>query len=66
MDLKISQLIEQTSAYKADYLKALELSQRLQAENKAKDSTLINLESGHKGLETILKTTQAMLDLTKE
>lgn len=26
----------------------------------------MNLKTGHKGLETILKTTQAMLDLTKE
>ena len=66
MDSKINELIELTAGYKTDYLKAMETSTRLQAEMKAKDSTLANLESGHRGLETILKTTQAMLDLTKE
>ena len=57
MDQTISDLIKQTSAYKGDYLKALEQSQRFQAELKAKESTLANLESGHQGLQTILKTT---------
>ena len=66
MDNQISELIKQTSAYKGNYLKAMETSQRLEADIKAKESTLTNLQSGYQGMETILKTTQQMLELTKE
>ena len=66
MDGQITELIKSTSAYKGDYLKALEQSQRFQAELKARESTVANLQSGHDGLQTILRTTQGMLDLTKE
>lgn len=66
MDNQITELIKQTGAYKGNYLKALESSQRLEADIKAKESTLTNLQSGYSGLETILKTTQSMLDLTKD
>ena len=66
MDIQIERLIAEMSNYKSDYLRALEESQRYQAELKAKESTLANLQNGSQGLETILKTTQSMLDLTKE
>ena len=57
MDEQIERLIKEMSGYKADYFKALEESQRFKAELKARESTLANLQSGHQGLETILKTT---------
>ncbi len=66
MDVQIEKLITEMSNYKADYLRALEESQRFSAELKAKESTLANLTNGTQGLETILKTTRSMLDLTKE
>ena len=66
MDVQIERLITEMSNYKADYLRALEESQRFSAELKAKESTLANLTNGTQGLETILKTTRSMLDLTKE
>ena len=66
MDEKIERLIQEMSNYKTDYLRTLEESQRYKAELKARESTLTNLHSGLKGHETILRTTQSMLDLTKE
>ena len=66
MDGEINDLIEMTSAYKGDYLKAQQEAARLEAENKAQTSTIQNLKNGYDGLQTILSTTQRMLDLTKE
>ena len=66
MDVKIQELITQTGKYKSDYLRATQESQDLSAQLKASQSAMNNLQAGNDGLQTIVKTTQQMLQLTKE
>lgn len=65
LDKQIEDLIAQVKKLKGDYMAQMANTKDLEAEIQAKELALKQLKTGYEGIESILKTTQEMLEVTK-